>query len=159
MIHSSSDFVGVVRKRIIPFTTIRPDDVGSKENFNNFECLQRNQRQIMDALVAEYDKVLHVDKLGTYSQMLAEKKCKMSIIKENIVNRTERKKVGDVLCVDDTGTLGLALVRIEELLSASILSILVETGEDQEEGITVYTFMPEWWPVHDPVTGKNILNN
>lgn len=105
----------MVRKRIIPFTTIRPEkrtesdqlSVDTKSSFyHNFCHLEANQKECIldlahDDVNNEKFKYFSVG-LGKYSKDIAENRCKMNVIKDDKKNAT-KKVIGDVLCIDDAG--------------------------------------------------------
>ena len=164
-----SSIKGVVRKRIVPFTTIKPEN-----RKGNFEYLQSQQREVMEALIGGDERFLFGVGLGAYSSRLLEKQCKMIVMKGKGTSSpksmqkvegeegVKEKKIGDVICVDEAGIVGLALIRFEELLTPDSLSVVLseEGGSGESPGggrVDVYTFMPSWWPELDPITDKPLL--
>lgn len=79
------------------------------------------------------------------------------------------KVVGDIICTDDIGVIGLALIRLDELRSSSQLHSVLLSGEESDTseietdadltGVQIYPFRPDWWPDLDPVTGKKVIED
>jgi hypothetical protein len=96
-------------------------------------------------------------------KILADNRCKVLNIKG--------KQVGDVISADANGVIGLAIIRLDDLIEPSQLraSVVpeVETlapatstenfASEERSGIEIFPFRPDWWPEVDPLTGADIF--
>merc|ERR1711991_986170 len=133
---------GVVRKRILPFTTVRKGEstqpASSSSAATTWSVLDKIQSDCMNKLLSsspdsDDDGGFVYNEIGIAKHVrnLRNGTCKMNIKDEN------GKAIGDVIGVDDSGIVGIALVKVDiatRHMPQKGFSISLENGDDQVDG-------------------------
>ena len=129
-------YKGLVRKRLIPFTT-----TSSSMNNSPFHPID-------EQYLAESKKDTAIDDTSANSNVNANDRIFLSI--DGIVqgNIDKASSIGEV--VDTSSGVGVAMMRLTNILTKETTNTQFVTSTNQ--GIN--TFRPSWFPTIDPVTGK-----
>ena len=127
----------------------------TKNGFSHFIPLDNLRRKLLLDLIAAggvHPDAISFDEFA--SEKISQGKCK-------IVNASGAI-VGDVICVDEMGIIGLAMLRLDDLISTAQMKACLQESTDgatsdaipDKFGVEIFPFQPEWWPSIDYATGS-----
>ena len=167
----------------MPFLTVHPNIFRVNNNYplsseiTQFSCLElRTKNALLELMIRDSKNDPRNDSIQKYLSEECQKSFKnyysvpdsdpIKLHKITYPEDSNSEAIGEIICIDSHGLVGLAMIRLSELNSVNNnqehikfkACLSDDTGKSLSgSDFSIYPFKPDWWLDEDPVTGKKVI--